>query len=85
VCTVFVEGGGGCGGGVSRNHFYHESKIQSVTSAWQHGILVNYLELYTVVVPVIFLVSVFYQYQWVTVKIGIKFRPHLFRLYLDRV
>jgi hypothetical protein len=23
--------------------------------------------------------------QWVTVKIGIKFRPRLFRLYLDRV
>jgi hypothetical protein len=22
---------------------------------------------------------------WVTVEIGIKFRPHLFRLYLDRV
>jgi hypothetical protein len=47
VCTVFVEGGGGCGGGVSRYHFYHESKIRSVTSAWQHGILVNYIEILT--------------------------------------
>ncbi len=26
-----------------------------------------------------------YLTNWVTVKIGIKFRPHLFRLYLDRV
>ncbi len=45
VGTVFVEGGGGCGIAVSRYHFYHESKTRSVTSAWQHGILVKYIEI----------------------------------------
>ncbi len=58
----------------------NKTKLYTFNFAW--NILLIVLTSHNLFNPIYF-----YQFisQWVTVKIGIKFRPRLFRLYLDRV